>query len=115
MSQRHDDHAAGGPQIEIADVPIRGRYEALVGGSLAGWVEYRRMGRRLVAVHTEVLPAFGGRGIASALVRRVVADARAAGERISPLCPLFQAHFERHPEDADVLAAGRMRGKAPFG
>ena len=95
---------------EIADVPLRGRYEAVVDGALAGWVEYRRMGRRLVAVHTEVLPAFEGRGIASALVRRVVADARSAGHRISPMCPLFQAHFERHPEDRDVLAPGRMPG-----
>ncbi len=99
------------PEPEITDVPIRGRYEALVEGTLAGWVEYRRMGRRLVAVHTEVLPAFGGRGISSALVRRVIADARAAGIRISPLCPLFQAHFQRHPEDRDVLAPGRPLGQ----
>ena len=111
MNAGRSDGPSAGPGVQIADVPIRGRYEAVIDGSLAGWVEYRRMGRRLVAVHTEVLPAFGGRGIASALVRRVVADARAAGERISPLCPLFQAHFERHPEDADVLAPGRP----PFG
>lgn len=98
------------PDVQITDVPIRGRYEALVDGALAGWVEYRRMGRRLIAVHTQVLPAFGGRGISSALVRYVVANARAAGLRISPLCPLFQAHFQRHPEDQDVLAPGRMPG-----
>ncbi len=99
------------PDLDIKDVPLRSRYEALVGGELAGWVEYRRMGRRLVAVHTEVLPAFGGRGIGGALVRRVIADARTEGFRISPLCPLFQAHFERHPDDRDVLAPGR----SPFG
>ena len=93
--------------LEISDVPARGRYEALVDGTLAGWVEYRRVGRRLVAIHTEVPAAFGGRGIAGALIRRVIADARAAGARISPLCPLFQAHFARHPEDQDVLAPGR--------
>ena len=97
--------------LRISDVPEAGRYEARLGDALAGWVDYRRMGagarRRLVAIHTEVPPAFGGRGIGSALVRRVIADARAAGERISPLCPLFQAHFERHAEDRDVLAPGR--------
>jgi predicted GNAT family acetyltransferase len=98
------------PEPQIADVPIRGRYEAIVDGALAGWVEYRRMGRRLVAVHTEVLPAFGGHGIAARLVRWVIADAREAGTRISPMCPLFQAHFERHPEDRDVLAPGRIPG-----
>lgn len=97
---------------EIRDVPEANRYEARLDGTLVGWVEYRRLGgpsgRRLVAVHTEVPPAFGGRGIAGMLVRRVIADARAAGERISPLCPLFQAHFRRHPEDRDVLTPGRL-------
>jgi len=95
------------PEVTIVDARAASRYEARAGTELAGWVDYRRMGRRLVAIHTEVPPAFGGRGIASALVRRVIADARQAGERISPLCPLFAAHFERHPEDRDVLAPGR--------
>ena len=104
------DKPRSGPpeELVIADVPANGRYEASLDGVLAGWVDYRRMGHRLVAIHTEVLPDFGGRGIGSSLVRRVIADARSAGERISPLCPLFQAHFQRHPEDQDVLAPGRM-------
>lgn len=97
------------PHVEIVDVPAASRYEARVGAALAGWVDYRRMGTRLVAIHTEVPPEFGGRGIASRLVRHVIAEARGAGERISPLCPLFAAHFERHPEDADVLAPGRSK------
>jgi predicted GNAT family acetyltransferase len=104
------------PELRIEDAPAAARYEAHLGDDLAGWVEYRRMGagprQRLVAIHTEVLPAFGGRGIGSALVRRVIADARAAGVRVSPLCPLFVTHFARHPEDADVLAPGRQRGEA---
>jgi predicted GNAT family acetyltransferase len=37
----------------------------------------------------------------------VLADARSTGVRVSPLCPLFVAHFERHPKDADLLAVGR--------
>jgi predicted GNAT family acetyltransferase len=95
--------------LEIHDATGASRYEARVGPALAGWVDYRRMGDRLVAIHTEVAPEFGGRGIASALVRRVIADVRAAGGRISPLCPLFRAHFERHVEDRDVLEPGRIR------
>ena len=89
--------------LEILDVPAASRYEARVGPDLAGWVDYRRVRTRLVAIHTEVLPAFGGRGIGSALVRRVLDDARTAGARVTPVCPLFIAHFQRHPEDADVL------------
>jgi predicted GNAT family acetyltransferase len=79
-----------------------------VAGELAGWVDYGRVRNRLVAIHTEVLPAFGGRGIGSALVRKVIADARAGGFTVTPRCPLFRKHFERHPEDAE-LNAGRDR------
>ena len=93
------------PEPTIQDVSEARRYEARIGEQLVGWVDYGRVGSRIVAIHTEVPPEFGGRGIASSLVRRVVADARAAGATITPRCPLFASHFKRHPEDADVLAA----------
>jgi predicted GNAT family acetyltransferase len=89
--------------IEIVDIPSERRYEARIDGDLAGWVDYHRVRDRLVALHTEVLPAFEGKGIASRLVRRVIADARAAGLFITPRCPFFAAHFERHPEDRDLV------------
>ena len=90
--------------LVIEDHPEARRYEARIGGELAGWVEYGRVRTRLVALHTEVPPEFAGRGIALALVERVLADARAAGVTITPRCPFFRRHFERHPEDADLLA-----------
>jgi uncharacterized protein len=90
--------------VEIVDVPDAHRYEARVGETVAGWVDYRRVGHRLVALHTEVEPEFGGQGIASALVKRVIDDARAAGMSITPRCPFFVTHFERHPEDRDIVA-----------
>ena len=91
-------------ELTITDVPEARRYEARLGDELAGWVDYGRVRSRIVAIHTEVLPQFGGRGIASALVRRVLDDARAAGMTVTPRCPFFVAHFERHPEDADLIA-----------
>lgn len=94
-------------ELTIEDVPSAHRYEAHLGDQLAGWVDYRRVRDRLVAIHTEVPEAFGGRGIASALVRRVIADARATETRITPRCPFFVAHFERHPEDRDLVAYPR--------
>lgn len=96
--------AEGDPELVIEDNPAARRYEARLDGALAGWVDYGRVRARLVAIHTEVLPQFEGRGIASALVRRVIADARASGTSITPRCPFFVRHFERHPEDADVVA-----------
>jgi uncharacterized protein len=93
-----------GERLTIEDNPEARRYEARVGDQLAGWVDYGRVESRLVALHTEVPPEFGGRGIASALVRKVVADARAGGLTVTPRCPFFKSHFARHPEDADLLA-----------
>ena len=91
------------PELTIFDVPASKRYEAHLGDELAGVVEYGLVGKRLVAFHTEVPPEFGGRGIASRLVRHVLDDARARGLTVTPRCPFFRAHFERHPEDADLL------------
>jgi predicted GNAT family acetyltransferase len=90
--------------LVITDNMDARRYEARLDGQLAGWVDYGRVRTRLVALHTEVLPEFGGRGIASALVRRVLDDARSAGLTITPRCPFFVSHFQRHPEDADLVA-----------
>ena len=98
---RSPKRAAG---LVITNVPEARRYEARIGDQLVGWVDYGRVRSRLVAVHTEVPPEFGGKGIGKALVLHVLADARANGFRITPRCPLFAAHFERHPEDADLLA-----------
>ena len=95
----------------ITDNEAERRYEARLDGELAGWVDYGRIAGRIVALHTEVPPQFGGRGIASALVRRVLDDARAAGEKVTPRCPLFAAHFQRHPEDRDLDPRQRVDGE----
>lgn len=103
MTAKRDRPDRTGAEVEIVDVPKERRYEARVDGTFAGWVDYHRVRDRLVALHTEVLPEFEGRGIASQLVRRVLDDARASGTFITPRCPLFVRHFERHPEDASLV------------
>jgi uncharacterized protein len=85
---------------QLADAPDEGRFEARVGGELAGFIDYRRSGSRLILVHTEVLGAFEGRGIASALARFVLGGIRERGERVSIRCPYLTAFVERHPEYA---------------
>jgi predicted GNAT family acetyltransferase len=58
---------------------------------------------RIIIDHTEVPAAFRGQGVGPALVARAVADARAAGKAILPLCPFAASQFRRHPEWQDVL------------
>lgn len=88
------------------DGETRGRFVTTVDGHEAE-LTYSKLGDsgNVVADHTGVPTAIGGRGIASALVKFLVADAKAGGYRIVPLCPFVKAQFEKHPEWADVLLA----------
>lgn len=58
----------------------------------------------VIADHTAVPDSFRGTGVGLALVTRLVADARAEGFRIMPLCPFVSAQRNRHPEWADAFS-----------
>jgi predicted GNAT family acetyltransferase len=93
----------------ISDAAERGRYEAHVGGELAGVLEYVLKHGRLALVHTEVLPTHEGQGIGSALVRYALDHARTSGFRVIAMCPYVQSYLVRHPEDDDIVVG---RGSA---
>jgi predicted GNAT family acetyltransferase len=83
-----------------------GRYEARVEGrDGVGELTYHRdTPDRVVANHTHVDDSLRGTGVASALVERLIADARKDGFTIVPQCSFVIAQFKRHPEWADRLA-----------
>jgi hypothetical protein len=90
--------------IRREDGPDGGRY---VANQPEGESEltYRRLGPALVSAdHTFTPPAARGRGLAGALVARLVADARAEGFKVRPKCPYVAEWFVRHPEQADLKA-----------
>jgi len=58
----------------------------------------------IIADHTGVPPALRGRDAGRLLVEFMVADARASGFRIMPLCPFVNAMRKRHPDWADAFA-----------
>ena len=58
----------------------------------------------VIADHTGVPDSFRGTGAGLALVAHMVADARANGFKIMPLCPFVNATRKKHPEWADVFA-----------
>lgn len=90
-------------RIEIVDVPQRYRFEAHIDGEVAGIAQYLRRPGRLVFTHTEVLPAFEGRGVGSVLAKGALDAARAAGARVEPRCPFIAAYIRRHKEYADLV------------
>ncbi len=82
-----------------------GEYHAHVPGSAAiGRLTWIQHGPVRAAEHTLVPPEIGGRGIAALLVDALVADARADGFKIDPVCSYVAAQFNRHPDWADLRA-----------
>ena len=93
--------------ITLEETDTKGRY-AFSEGGLSAEMTFSKAGARLIIIdHTEVPDAFRGEGVGLALVTRAVADARAAGKKILPLCPFAAAQFRRNPEWADVLNGPR--------
>ena len=74
------------------------RFEISVDGEVAGFAEYvDRPGRRIFH-HTEIDPAFGGRGLAGVVVEHALTATRDAGLRIVPVCSYVQRWVEKHPQ-----------------
>jgi predicted GNAT family acetyltransferase len=99
--------------VTISDAPERGRYEAFVDGALAGVLEYESTDDGFELAHTEVWPAFEGRGIAAAIVRFALDDARRRERRITVSCPYVVHYLARHPADRALLARRSKAAPAP--
>lgn len=87
----------------VTDHPERERYEIAADGALAGFAQYRARPGLIAFVHTEIDPAFEGRGLGSRLIRAALDDSRAKGLIVLPFCPFVNAYIERHPEYADLV------------
>ena len=73
------------------------RYEVRLGDVLAGFTEFRVDSRgRYVYHHTEIDPAFAGRGLATKLVGQAMADAAARGEVVRPTCGVVVKYLRTH-------------------
>lgn len=88
----------------IVDDPAGQRYVARLGDEIVGFSEYRRVRGRLIFLHTEVYPAFEGRGIGGRLAAGALDDVRARGLTFTVKCPFIAAYLQRHPEYEDLRA-----------
>lgn len=90
--------------VVVTDNPGLSRYEAWIGGELAGIVLYEMQGSSIVFLHTEVLPDYEGRGVAAALVRTSLDEVRAGGRLdVVPSCPFYRSWLEKHPDYQDLV------------
>jgi predicted GNAT family acetyltransferase len=90
-------------KVEVSDSPADSQYQAWVGDSFAGLVEYDLSGQVITFTHTEVEPAFEGEGVGGALGRYALDDARARGLGVVALCPFISSWIARHPDYRDLL------------
>jgi uncharacterized protein len=93
---------ASSESVTVTRAEEKDRYEIRVDGELAGIAAYRDRGDQRVFYHTEVKKAFGGRGLSSRLVTEALADLRAAGKLIVPVCPFVAGYLAKHPEFGDI-------------
>ena len=96
------------PEITITrtDTPSKAAYEARVEGIVEpGELTISKVSDTLIiADHTYAPDTMRGMGVAKAMVDRLIADARAAGQKIIPLCPYVKAQALKHKEEwADVI------------
>lgn len=90
-------------QIAREQGDTKGRYVALVNGHEAELTYSILSPQTIIADHTGVPDELRGTGVGLRLVERLVADAKAEGVKIVPLCPFVKAQAARHPEWADVF------------
>lgn len=88
--------------VEVVNNAEAGRFEVRLGDDVA-FAEYRRLANGILFPHTEVPPAFEGKGVGSKLVRTALDYARAHGQAVMPVCPFFAAYIKRHEEYQDLL------------
>ena len=105
-----EPRAAPAGDATIVNVPEAHRYELLLDGERIGELAYRQRKDRIAFTHTNVNPAYEGRGFGSRLAEAALADARRQGLAVVPLCPFIAWYIEQHPEHEALVApdyAGR--------
>ena len=89
--------------VVVRDDPGRSRYEVLVDGELAGYADYHVQPGLVTVLHTEIDPAFEGRGVGSTLVARMLEDIRRRQAKVLAVCPFVRAYLQRHAEARDLV------------
>lgn len=88
---------------EVRENPGEHRFEIWVGEQRAGLTVYEPDADVYAYVHTEIDPAFEGRGLASQLIRTALDSMRARHLGVLPYCPFVQRYIQRHDAYLDLV------------
>jgi len=82
----------------------KGRYVLRHEDGAESDLTYSRLSpQTVIADHTAVAEGHNGQGIGLKLLEALIANARAEGFKIIPLCPFENAQRAKHPEWADLF------------
>lgn len=91
-------------EVKVTQNAEQQRYEAHLEGELAGFATYQVDDDVMVFTHTEVEPAYEGKGVGSTLVRGALNDVRSrGGHQVLARCPFVASWIDKHPDYADLL------------
>ena len=91
-------------EIELKEDENKGFALATEDGKNAGKMTYSIASDDFIIIdHTEVEPAFKGKGVGKQLLYKIVEMAREKNLKILPLCPFANALFQKTPDIKDVL------------
>lgn len=110
LAARRGASTQDGPVVR--DNTAEHRYEILVAGHVAAFTEYRLADGLVEFFHTQTARQYRGRGLARQLVAETLADVRAHGRLIRPICPYVRGFVARHAEYVDLVPAAE---RAQFG
>ncbi|MEZ4769509.1 MAG: GNAT family N-acetyltransferase [Caldilineales bacterium] len=89
--------------VSISDNPEAGRFEALYGGDVVGYITYQTRDGVMRLPHTYVTPAARGQNVAALLTDHALRAARVQRLRVVPICWYVDRYIQRHPQYHDLL------------
>lgn len=95
--------------IELTDNTERHRFELRMGQEVAAFSEYNALKDALLFTHTEVAPAFEGKGLGGRLITFALDEVRKRGLHVIPACPFVAAFIRKHPEYLDLVTEASRR------
>lgn len=91
-------------EIEIKEHDTKGFAVARENDKTAGMMTYSIAGTGLIIIdHTQVEPAYHGKGVGKQMLYKIVEMARDKNIKIVPLCPFAASMFKKLDEIKDVL------------
>ncbi|MCX2712805.1 GNAT family N-acetyltransferase [Mycolicibacterium sp. J2] len=82
---------------EAQVTPGHNRFTITLDGRQVGLIDFHDRDGVRVFTHTEIDPAYGGRGLGTQLVAETVAATRAAGLQIESYCSMVTNYVAKHP------------------